>query len=70
MEDKFCKRGAEPIAEPRPASEHEKGKPKIQRHELASGKRDDPLLRVEEYSYDGPTGPTANKDLDLTIEDS
>ena len=28
---------------------------------------DDPLLRVEEYRYDGPIGPTANEDIDRTV---
>jgi prevent-host-death family protein len=27
---------------------------------------DDPLLRVDEYSYDGPIGPTTNRDIDST----
>lgn len=30
---------------------------------------DDPLLRVDEYSYDGPIGPTTNRDIDSTIVD-
>ena len=25
---------------------------------------DDPLLRVDEYSYDGPIGPTTSRDID------
>jgi prevent-host-death family protein len=28
---------------------------------------DDPLLRVDEYSYAGPIGPTTNRDLDSTV---
>ena len=28
---------------------------------------DDPLLRVEEYDYDGPIGPTASQDIDRTV---
>lgn len=28
---------------------------------------DDPLLRVEEYSYEGPIGRTANEDVDQTV---
>ena len=28
---------------------------------------DDPLLRVEEYCYDGPIGPTTNEDIDRTV---
>lgn len=30
---------------------------------------DDPLLRVDEYSYDGPIGSTANRDIDATVCD-
>ena len=29
----------------------------------------DPLLRVDEYSYDGPIGPTTNGDIDSTVCD-
>lgn len=32
-----------------------------------SGPLDDPLLHVEEYSYDGPIGPTANEDIDRIV---
>ena len=28
---------------------------------------DDPLLRVEEYSYDSLIGPTANEDINRTV---
>lgn len=28
---------------------------------------DDPLLRVNEYGYDGPIGSTINEDIDHTI---
>lgn len=28
---------------------------------------DDPLLRVNEYSYDGPVGPVSNVDIDRTV---
>ena len=28
---------------------------------------DDPLLRVEEYYYDGPIGPTTDRDIDNTV---
>ena len=28
---------------------------------------DDPLLRVEEYSYDGPISPTTDRDIDSTV---
>jgi len=27
----------------------------------------DPLLRVEEYGYDGPIGPTTNREIDSTV---
>jgi prevent-host-death family protein len=27
----------------------------------------DPLLRVDEYSYDGPIGPTTNRAIDRTV---
>lgn len=27
----------------------------------------DPLLRVGEYAYDGPIGPTTNRDIDATV---
>lgn len=30
---------------------------------------DDPLLRVDEYSYDGEIGSMANRDIDSTIVD-
>jgi hypothetical protein len=28
---------------------------------------DDPLLRVQEYGYDGPTGSTANDNINRTV---
>jgi antitoxin (DNA-binding transcriptional repressor) of toxin-antitoxin stability system len=28
---------------------------------------DDPLLSVDEYSYDGPLGPAADEDIDHTV---
>jgi prevent-host-death family protein len=28
---------------------------------------DDPLLRVDEYSYEGPIAPTTNRDIDRTL---
>lgn len=28
---------------------------------------DNPLLRVNEYSYDGPIGPMTNRDIDSTV---
>jgi prevent-host-death family protein len=50
-------RAGKPVAELRPAR-------KVKRRSRAL---DDPLLRVEEYSYDGPIGTTANEDLDRTV---
>jgi prevent-host-death family protein len=28
---------------------------------------DDPLLRVDEYSFDGPIGPVGNEDIDRIV---
>ena len=50
-------RAGKPVAELRPARKLKK----------RSRPLDDPLLRVEEYSYDGPIGPTANEDIDRTV---
>ena len=50
-------RAGKPVAELRPA-----GKVKKRSKPL-----DDPLLRVEEYSYDGPIGSTSNEDIDRTV---
>lgn len=30
---------------------------------------DDPLFRVDDYSYDGPIGSTTNQDIDRTVCD-
>lgn len=32
-----------------------------------AGPRDDPLLQVQEYSYDGLLGPITNEDIDVTV---
>jgi hypothetical protein len=37
---------------------------------MSSKQRNDPLLRVEEYSHDGAIGPTANDDIDRTVYDN
>lgn len=37
---------------------------KIRAHSI---QLDDPLLRVDEYSYGGPIGPTTNWDIDSRI---
>lgn len=50
-------RAGRPVAELRPARKT-KGR---------SRPLDDPLLRVEEYSYDGPIGPTAVEDIDRIV---
>jgi prevent-host-death family protein len=50
-------RAGKPVAELRPAR-------KALRR---SRPLDDPLLRVEEYSYDGPIGPTSNEDIDRIL---
>lgn len=50
-------RAGKPVAELRPAL-------KVKNR---SRPLDDPLLRVEEYSYDGPIGPTANEDISRTV---
>ena len=46
-----------PVAELRPARKVKK----------RSRPFDDPLLRVEEYSYDGPIDSTANEDIDSIV---
>jgi prevent-host-death family protein len=48
------------------------GKPVAQLGPPARPKRrasalDDPLLRVDEYSFDGPVGKSANEDIDRTV---
>ena len=50
-------RAGKPVAELRPLR-------KMQRRSIPL---DDPLLRVDEYSYDGPIGPMTNPDIDSTI---
>ena len=50
-------RAGKPVAELRPVR-----KVKKQTRPL-----DDPLLRVDEYSYDGPIGSTGNEDIDRTV---
>ena len=50
-------RAGEPVAELRPVR-------KMKRRSIPLH---DPLLRVDEYSYDGPIGPTANRDIDGTV---
>lgn len=46
-----------PIAAVRPARKAKKRSMSV----------DDPLLRVGEYSYDGPIGPTASQDIDRAV---
>lgn len=50
-------RAGEPVAELRP----------VRKMRKRSIQPDDPLLRVDEYSYDGPIGPTADQDIDSTV---
>lgn len=50
-------RAGVPVAELRPARKAKKRARPL----------DDPLLRVEEYCYDGPIGPTTNEDIDRTV---
>lgn len=50
-------RAGKPVAELRPVR-------KIRKRSVPL---DDPLLRVEEYSYDGPIGPTTDRDIDSTV---
>lgn len=52
-------RAGKPVAELRP----------VHKTRRRSVPLDDPLLRVDEYSYDGPIGSTANRDIDATICD-
>lgn len=53
-------RGGRPVAELRPVRTAKK----------RSRPLDDPLLRVEEYSYDGPIDPAVNEDIDRTVYDT
>jgi prevent-host-death family protein len=50
-------RAGKPVAELRPARKMKKRFIPL----------DDPLLRVDEYSYHGPIGPTTNRDFDSTV---
>lgn len=50
-------RAGKPVAELRPV-------PKMKKRSIPL---DDPLLRVDEYSYDGPIGPTTNRNIDGTV---
>ena len=50
-------RAGKPVAEVRP----------LRRTIKRSLTVDDPLLRVDEYSYAGPIGPTTNREIDGTI---
>jgi prevent-host-death family protein len=50
-------RAGKPVAELRP----------VRKMKKRSIPLDDPLLRVDEYSYDGPIGPTTNRDIDSTV---
>jgi len=48
------------------------GKPVAQLGPPATRKRrtsvlEDPLLRVDEYSFDGPIGPVGNEDIDRIV---
>lgn len=52
-------RAGRPVAELRPVR-------KLTRRSVALN---DPLLRVDEYSYGGPIGPTTNSDIDRTVYD-
>lgn len=61
-------RAGKPIAELRPVSKMPAGKRK--RRKEGSHPLDDPLLRVEEYSYDGPVGLTTNQEFDHTVSGS
>jgi prevent-host-death family protein len=52
-------RDGRPVAELRP----------VRKMKKRSIPLDDPLLRVDEYSYDGPLGPTINRDIDSIVCD-
>lgn len=49
-------RAGKPVAELRP----------VRKMKKRSIPLDDPLLRVDEYSYGGPVGPTINRSIDST----
>jgi hypothetical protein len=50
-------RAGKPVAQSGPAR---KAKGRFKLH-------DDPLLHAQEYSHDGPIGPTANQDIDRSV---
>lgn len=50
-------RAGKPVAELRP----------VRKVRKRSVQLDDPLLRVEDYSYDGPISPTTDRDIDSTV---
>lgn len=50
-------RAGKPVAELRP----------VRKMKKRSIPLDEPLLRVDEYSYDGPIGLTTNEDFDSTV---
>jgi len=50
-------RAGKPVAELRPVRKTKRRAIPLQ----------DPLLRVDEYSYDGPIGPTTNREIDSTV---
>lgn len=50
-------RAGKPVAELRPVR-------KLKRRSVPL---DEPLLRVDEYSYGGPIGPTTSRDIDSTV---
>jgi prevent-host-death family protein len=52
-------RAGKPVAELRPVR-------KMKKRSILLG---DPLLRVDEYSYDGPIGATTSRDIDSTVYD-
>lgn len=52
-------RAGKPVAELRPVR-------KVKKRAIPL---DDPLLRVDEYSYDGPIGSTNNRAIDRTVCD-
>jgi len=53
-------RAGSPVAELRPVR-------KINKKKKRAIPLNDPLLKVGEYSYDGPIGPTNNRDIDSTV---
>lgn len=53
----FIARAGKPVAVLRP----------VRKRKKRAIPPDDPLLRVDEYCYDGPIGPTANRHLESTV---